>query len=257
VGTSDLNGAALGAGVTSVGEICLASGSFENLLIATSDLPSETMLMRGLSITPHPGSARRAIWAICPTGTAVLNWARNLMGVSIEALDAQLEVSPPAPGPELAIPFLSGAFMYWEGGRKLRGGLLNLTLASQPIDLIRSFMESIAYDHVHTLSLLQAEGVAIDSVRAMGGGTRSSWWTQLKADMIGIPIEVVRQPEPGTLGGALLAGLALGEIEDLASASQSFSGISRRHDPDPDRSALHREKRARYHDAVQQMLTLE
>lgn len=253
-GSSDLNGAALGAGVSSVGEICMVSGSFENLLIATSEFPSSTLLLRGLSITPHPGPAGRAVWAICPTGTAVLNWARNLMGVSIEQLDAQLSEVENSPSPVLAIPYLSGAFIYWPEGRKLRGAVLDLTLASDPIDVIRAFMESIAYDHVNTLSLLEEEGVTIDSVRAMGGGSRSYWWTQLKSDMMGVPVEVIQQPEPGTLGGAILAGLALGEIDDLASTSRSFAGISRRHEPDLARSALHKEKLEQYRGSVQYML---
>lgn len=257
VGTSDLNGAALGAGVSSVGEICMASGSFENLLIATSDLPSASMLLRGFSVTPHPGPASRAIWAICPTGTAVLNWARDLLGVSIEELDQQLQDVNPAPSTVLAIPYLSGAFIYWPDGRKLRGSIHNLTLASGPIDIIRAFMESIAYDHVNTLSLLREEGVAIESVRAMGGGSKSVWWTQLKADMMGIPIDVINQQEAGTLGGALLAGFAQGSIEDLTETSRIFSGTSRRHEPNPARARLHQDKLDTYRNAVENTLGMD
>jgi xylulokinase len=256
VGASDLNCAALGAGVSAGGDACLVSGSFENMLIATDEFPTASMLLRGLSITAHPGGSRHAVWAICPTGTAVLDWARNLMNVTLEDLDSELTASGFSPSPVLAVPYLSGAFIYWENGRSLRGALFGLTLATSPIDIVKAFMESISYDHVNTLSLLGDEGVKVDSVRAMGGGARSEWWTQLKSDMMGIPIEVIGQPEPGTRGAALLAGLAIKSFDDITKMSKAFmnaayAGTARIHEPDPVRAALHREKLESYRKAVQ------
>ncbi|UCB46841.1 MAG: hypothetical protein JSV25_05320 [Spirochaetota bacterium] len=255
VGASDLNSAALGAGVSVVGDACLVSGTFENQLIATDELPTTTMLLRGLSVTAHPGKSRHAIWAICPTGTAVLNWARNLMNISLDDLDAALIGSGVSPSSVLAVPYLSGAFIYWENGRKLRGALFGLTLATSQIDIVKSFMESISYDHVNTLSLLGNEGVNVEYVRAMGGGTRSVWWTQLKSDMMGIPIEVISQPEPGTRGAALLAGLAVNAFEDITETSRAHAGTIRIHEPDKSRAALHREKLGSYFNAVQNTLS--
>ncbi len=74
----------------------------------------------------------------------------------------------------------------------------------------QAFMESIAYDTVNTLDLMRAQGIAVERIRITGGGSRSAWWTQLKADMTNMPVEVVTQPEPGTLGAALLGGYAIG-----------------------------------------------
>ncbi len=255
VGASDLNCAALGAGVSAVGDICLVSGSFENLLISTDEFPTAAMLLKGLSVTAHPGKSKHAVWAICPTGTAVLNWARNLMNITIEDLNVRLEKSGPEPSPVLAVPYLSGAFIYWENGRNLRGSLFGLTLATSQIDIVKAFMESISYDHVNTLSLLRSEGVKVDYVRAMGGGSRSLWWTQLKSDMLGIPIEVIGQPEPGTRGAALLAGLAIGAFDDITQASKAFTGTIRIHEPDHERAALHSEQLENYRSAVQNTLT--
>jgi xylulokinase len=255
VGASDINCAALGAGVSAVGDACLVSGSFENQLILTDEFPTATMLLRGLSVTAHPGRSKHSIWAICPTGTAVLNWVRNLMNVSIEDLDVKLEGSGFLPSSVLAIPYLSGAFIYWENGRKLRGALFGLTLATSQIDIVKAFMESISYDHANTLSLLRDEGIKVDYIRAMGGGTRSIWWTQLKSDMMGIPIEVISQPEPGTRGAALLAGLAVNSFDDITDTSRAYAGTIRIHKPDQSRATLHREKLEAYYNAVQNTLS--
>jgi xylulokinase len=253
-GGHDMNCAGIGAGASRLGSACLISGSYENMLIPTLAFPTPEMLLRGLSITPHLGKIERSIYAICPTGNAVLNWARETVKLSIDDLTLQLAERGLTPSPVMALPFLSGAMLYWPGGRKLRGALVGLTLATTPVDIVQAFMESIAYDNTHTLSLLKSEHVLIDSIRATGGGTRSEWWMQLKADVMGLPIEVAAEPEPGTLGAALLAGLGIGVFDDLDRASAACSGTGRTYEPDRARAALHRERMQAYHAAIPHML---
>ncbi len=250
LGGHDVNCAAIGAGVSEIGTACLISGSYENLLVMTGDPPTPNMLLRGLSVMPHPGAAGFSALAVCPTGNAVLNWARGLLGVSVEEVESALHGHSLEPGPVLAVPYLSGSMVYWEEGRKARGALIGLTLASSEADIVQAFMESIAYDHVNTLSLLAEEGVKVARIRATGGGTRSTWWTQLKADLTGKPIEVVEQQEAGTLGAAILAGVAIGIYDDLEAVSRKFSGTGKVHEPEPARAELHRERLAHYRKAV-------
>ncbi|MEA2013367.1 MAG: FGGY-family carbohydrate kinase, partial [Verrucomicrobiota bacterium] len=45
----------------------------------------------------------------------------------------------------------------------------------------------------------------IKELRAIGGGAKSSIWTQLKADVLNKPIVNVKVTEAGCLGGAALA----------------------------------------------------
>jgi xylulokinase len=187
-GCHDLNCAAYGAGVYEIGTVCLVSGSYENVLIPTDKMPTATMLLRGLSVMPQPCKAGLSVIAVHPTGNAVLNWARDLVGESIEGMDVELNSRDRSPSPVMAMPYLSGSMTYWEDGRKARGGLVGLTLASTGADVVQAFMESITYDLVNTLSLMEEEGIQVKQIRITGGGARSAWWTQLKADMTGKPI---------------------------------------------------------------------
>jgi xylulokinase len=253
-GGHDLNCAGIGAGITKLGTACLISGSYENMLIPTDAFPSYHLLSRGLSITPHLGSIERSVYAICPTGNAVLNWARETTNLSIEDLAFQLSARGTEPGPVMALPYLSGMMLYGSEGRKLRGVLAGLTLASSPVDIVQAFMESIAYDNKYTLSLLQEENIPVDHIRATGGGTRSEWWMQLKADVMGVPIEISSEPEPGTLGAALLAGTGIGIFQNLEEACQIATGTSRVFVPDKSRAARHQERMIFYKNTVQNML---
>lgn len=253
-GCHDLNCAAYGAGVHEIGTVCLVSGSYENILIPTDKLPTPGMLLRGLSVMPQPCQAGLSIIAVHPTGNAVLNWSRDLVGTSIEAVEESLQGSGREPGPVMAVPYLSGSMTYWEDGRKAKGALLGLSLATSKTDVIRAFMESIAYDTVNTLSLMIEEGIEVKRIRITGGGARSAWWTQLKADMTGKPIEVVEHPEPGTLGAALLAGLAIGVYDDMEEISTRYSGTAAIYTPDPDRRALHEERLGKYRELMALLL---
>jgi xylulokinase len=252
-GCHDLNCAAYGAGACENGVTCLVSGSYENLLVVTDRFPTPRMLLRGLSVMPQPCRAGRSVIAVHPTGNAVLNWARQLLGVEIAKMDSFL-APVHAPSPAMAIPYLSGAMAYWEDGRKLRGGVLNMTLATTGAQIVQAFMESVAYDTSNTLALIKEEGIAVERIRITGGGARSAWWTQLKADITGVPVEVVSQPEPGTLGAALLAGVAVGVYSDLESVSRGLSGTSCAFEPDGARAAQHQARRETYHATVAALL---
>ena len=241
-GCHDLNCAAYGAGVYQVGTVCLVSGSYENILVITDKLPTASMLLRGLSAMPQPCKAGMSIIAVHPTGNAVLNWARAIVNTSIEEVENDIKRRELGPSPVMAVPYLSGSMTYWDDGRKAKGGLIGLTLATSPIDIVQAFMEGISYDTVTSLNMMSDEGLEIDRIRITGGGARSSWWTQLKSDITNKPIEVVDHPEPGTLGVALLAGLAIGVYDDMEDISRKYSGTKSVYYPNPDRAELHQER---------------
>ncbi len=250
VGGFDASCAALGAGASDAGAAGLVSGTWEDLIVPTSQPPAAGIVRSGLSLGPHPGSAGLAVFALSPNGTAVIDWARNLMGVSLQALKTELEKSGPRPSPVLAVPHLSGATVHWADGRKSRGMLAGLTLGASPADIIKAFMESIAYDLSLTLQSLRQAGLRISVLRAAGGGTRSEWWMQLKADLSGLPIEATDQPEPGTLGAALLAGLAAGHYPSLEQGAGRLIVPARRYEPDRQRALLYEESLQTYQAAA-------
>jgi sugar (pentulose or hexulose) kinase len=113
-------------------------------MVMTTNTPTINLLKKDLSVMPHPGEAGLSTLAVCPTGNTVLNWARDLLGISIEEIEDYLSDKVYEPSPVLAVPNLSGSMTYWEGGRNSKGALIGLTLASSKTDVVQSLMESIA-----------------------------------------------------------------------------------------------------------------
>jgi sugar (pentulose or hexulose) kinase len=75
---------------------------------------------------------------------------------------------------------------------------------------------------------------------------------QLKADLLGVPVEVPEHSEPGTLGAALLAGLGIGTYGSLAEAAQRVA-IARRYEPDAGRAAAFTDRFEAYRAAAASM----
>jgi xylulokinase len=255
VGGFDASCSALGAGASKGGTACLLSGTWEDLIVPiTAPPPTSELVKRCFSVGPYPGEAGLAIFGLSPNGTSAFDWGRNLVGMALKDVDANLKSQAPGPSPVLAIPHLSGAAVPWTGGSKSRGALLGLTLATTSIDIFKSILESIVYDLYYTVNLLKENSVKLGVMRGAGGGIRSEWWTQLKADLTMTSVEAVNQPEPGTVGAALLAGLAIGAFDNLESKLSEFTKVSRQFTPDSNRAGLYKQRIRSYKELVSDLL---
>ena len=68
----------------------------------------------------------------------------------------------------------------------------------------------------------------------------------MKADILGIPIETLETDDAGTVGCAMMAGLACGAFGSIAEAAAKMVRRVGRFDPDPARHALYSEVFSRY-----------
>ncbi|MCL2003076.1 MAG: FGGY-family carbohydrate kinase [Oscillospiraceae bacterium] len=110
-----------------------------------------------------------------------------------------------APGKTLFIPNAKGEFFRSDKTFVktvgLRGG------ASRPV-LLSAMIESLSYKARRMLERQQkALGTNAARLMMLGGGSRSSRWAQIRANIFGIPVIVPRVLEATALGAALMAGI--------------------------------------------------
>ena len=115
-------------------------------------------------------------------------------------------------------------------------------------------MEGIVCDLALTLSSLERAGVDIKLLRASGGGSRSDWWMQLKADLCSVTVEVVDQPEAGTLGAALLAGTSVKTYSSIEEAARTLDNRILHYEPNTERAQLYEDRLEAYKVAVKTLL---
>lgn len=106
----------------------------------------------------------------------------------------------------------------------------------------RAIMENTALVTLGHLRLVQeATGHAPDNVVFAGGAAKSPLWSQILADVLGLPVQVPAVKEATALGGAVLAGHAAGIWPDVAAAAKNLVKMERTFKPDAANHAVYAE----------------
>lgn len=243
-GAYDIYAASVGSAAVDPGLVALACGTWHSYVVPVRPGWPADLVHDGFNVFPHPGPTGFAILSTDPNGMSVIDRARDLLHLSIPDLEAGLALAGPGPGHVFAdaaftpLPHVSATPGFG-------GTFSGVTLASTPVDIVRSLLEAVACNFSLSLERLRNCGVETNLVRATGGGARNAWWLQQMADVCGIPIEVVAQDEPGTFGAAILAGVGAGVYESVSEAVTRLVAVSRRFEPDTQRGALYSAVRAR------------
>jgi sugar (pentulose or hexulose) kinase len=243
-GAWDAFAASVGAGGVDPGVVSLSFGTWHSFTVPVEAGWPVALVHEGMNVCPHPGPTGFAILATNPNGMSVIEWARDLMDVSIPQLNEGLAAAGRGPSDVFADAALTPLpHVAAESGRG--ASFEGVTLATTRIDVTRGLMEAIACEFSLTIERLRRRGIDSSLVRATGGGSKLNWWLQLHADVCGIPLEVVAQDEPGAFGAAILAGVGAGIYPSVSTAVEQLVTVSRRFEPDPERAAMYMALRKR------------
>ncbi|MBW2121502.1 MAG: FGGY-family carbohydrate kinase [Deltaproteobacteria bacterium] len=110
---------------------------------------------------------------------------------------------------------------------KARGALLGLTLAHKREDIFRAALEGITFNIRLLCEALEKQaGRSFPEIRMIGGGSKSSLWQEIEANVLNKRIATLStQQEANSLGAAITAGVALGVFESFQKAAQEFIEI--------------------------------
>jgi sugar (pentulose or hexulose) kinase len=188
VGGLDHHVAALGAGLGSVADASISTGT----VLAAVALCDRVTPMPRCYHGPHFEGGAFYRLAFDPRGAGQLEEYRQGFAPesSIEQLIASVEKLP--------------------GASYERGAA------------VRAILEKIAIAHRELLFRLRA-GTPVRRVVATGGGARSEVWLQIKADILGLPVVAPASAESACLGAAMLASVAAGVHGALPNAAKTMA----------------------------------
>jgi xylulokinase len=133
------------------------------------------------------------------SATDSLNWLASVTGQKPAELSQKAEAGFTGPGEEIFLPYLSGERTPHNNARA-RGSFVGLSHLSDPARLAQAVMEGVAFAFRDCQRGLADAGTRIDTLLAVGGGSRSALWLKLIATNLGMEIAL---PEDGDFGGAL------------------------------------------------------
>lgn len=126
--------------------------------------------------------------------------------------------------------------------RTLRAGLYNLSLNNTREDILRAFLEGVAFNTRWLMAPVQRFlGRPLEALHLAGGGGKSDVWCQIFADVLGLRVRQVQDPiQANARGAAFIAAVGLGAI--TFSDVERLTPIQRTFEPDAENRALYDER---------------
>ena len=183
------------------------------------------------------------------TAGAVVKWFKDELGgveQSVESLakgganldayaqlDAHAAPLPPGADGLLMLPYFMGErSAIWD--TNARGTLIGLTLYHTRAHVYRAFLESVAYALRHNIEAGQEAGYTLDEeLLVVGGGAKSSLWSQMMANVTGRPVLAAASGGEAALGDAMLAALGVGLCDESSLPGWvTNADLYKRYEPD-------------------------
>ena len=237
--------AAVGAGAFDGETAVDGAGTVECLTPIYDTLPDIAVMSKGcFSVVPYVIPGKYVAYAFSYTGGALIQWCVNTFakaeaqeaaqqGISVNTLLEQ-RYDNQEPTGLLVLPHFAGAATpYMDTGS--RGAILGLTAGTTLPDIYRACMEGVAYEMRLNYDALADSGIRFSKLHATGGGAKSKVWMQMKADILNLPITSLKTSDAGTVGSAMLTGVAVGVFRDLAEAAAIMVRQLETYQPDPRR----------------------
>ena len=124
-----------------------------------------------------------------------------------------------------------------------RGTFVGMTMDSSRSDLVQAVLEGVAFAIRDSFEVAKSIGLEIPRSRICGGGAKSALWRKIFANVLGIPLDMVKTEQGPGYGGAMLAMVGCGVFDSVQAAADALVELSSTTEPDP---ALTARYEARY-----------
>ena len=123
---------------------------------------------------------------------------------------------------EYLVPAFTGmGAPYWN--QNARGVLSGLTRDTGPKEIVRSTIESVAYQTHDLFEAMKHDGLRPKIVKVDGGMVMNNWFTQFLSDVVNVKVLRPKVHETTALGAAFMAGLKIGAYKSLKDISKNWN----------------------------------
>ena len=243
-GLGDYPATFLGAGLTRPGRLCDLSANICHFA-ATTDRFIADGRYRVLSALASPGAALWYVMAYVNAGGVTCRWFLEdvsdhsgddaALAERIRRLEERAADVPTGSDGLLFLPHLNGRQCPWDSA--MRGSWVGLREYHTQTHMHRSILESVAFEYAYFLQVAREmyDGITFDEIHGIGTGTRSQLWSQIKADVLGVPYVMPTREDHALLGAAAVAASGVNAMPSAEEAIDRWVRTGTRLTPDRDR----------------------
>jgi L-xylulokinase len=245
-GMFDIDACALSMGITDSENICVIAGTWSiNEYISKVPVKDKSVSMNSYYCMPD----YYLIEECSPTSAGNLEWYLNNFSDTkdYKVLDERVQSIKPQDCKVIFLPFI---FASNESNSLMQGTFVNLSGSTSKEEMLRSVYEGIVFSHKSHIDRLLSSRNRPKAIRLTGGAANSKIWSQMFADILGLPIETISDKEHGCFGVALGAGITSGLYKDFESAVKDTVKVEDVFYPDTEKQQIYSEKYNMYRKLV-------
>ncbi len=221
IGSGDTQCSMIGAGLIKPGDAYMNGGTSAGIL----------------ALAPE-GSGQRMLGGLTASSGTSYSWLKNQICKYEQELEKQtgrnvydiineeIASAPVGSNGVMFHPYLAGERSPRNNG-KAQGSFVGISLTTKREDILRSVIEGIGFNIGVIMDSVRAGGLDLKSIVIVGGLGKGDITRQIFADIMNVEIKAPKyMEEAATIGGAILAGIAMGIYEDEESALEKYLEIA-------------------------------
>lgn len=123
-----------------------------------------------------------------------------------------------------------------------RGTFIGMSPDNGAADMLQAVLEGVAFAIRDSFEVAKSLGIKIERSNICGGGAKSALWKKIMANVLGIPLDILKTEQGPGYGGAILAAVGCGEYKSVGEACEKLVEVSDTVYPDKELSALYEKK---------------
>jgi xylulokinase len=123
-----------------------------------------------------------------------------------------------------------------------RGTFVGMTMDSSRADMVQAVLEGVAFAIRDSIEVAKSLGIKIPRSKICGGGAKSPLWKKIFANVLGIPLDMVKTEQGPGFGAVMLAMVGCGLYPDVQSAADILVSTSSTVEPDKKLVELYEER---------------
>lgn len=113
-----------------------------------------------------------------------------------------------------------------------RGTFIGMSADTTRSDMLQAVLEGVAFAIRDSFEVAKSLGIAIERSNICGGGAKSALWKKIMANVLGIPLDIVKTEQGPGYGGAILAMVGCGVYGSVNEACNALVDIAETVYPD-------------------------
>lgn len=235
VGGLDGSMSPLGGGLLSENIGTITSGSVESMSFVKKNIVlSEDLFYHAFPFFNHAYSNFMLTSAYTFSGGTIVKWFFKEIAKSNLTEDSYSKIynkMSERPSNLITLPTFTGSQTYIRDF-KLRGVIVGLSLNTNESEILKALLEGTCFYLKQNYEYLSNAGnFKVKEINALGGGSRSPQWLQLKADILNLKINTLNEEDTGCIAAAILAGIGLGIFKNFEDTLLNFIKVKNEYYP--------------------------